>query len=32
MLFEYNGGEGATFTAWCQGKVVSIVNENINLV
>ena len=32
MLFKYNDGEGATDNVWCQWKVVSIVNENTNVV
>ena len=32
MLFEYNDGEGATVNVCFQGKLVSIVNENTNLV
>ena len=32
MLFEYNDGEGAASNVWCQGKVVSIVKENTNVV
>ena len=31
MLFEYNDVEGAKVNVWFQGKVVSIVNENIDL-
>ena len=32
MLFEYDDGEEATVNVWCQGKVVSIVNRNKNVV
>ena len=32
MLFEYNDREGATENVWCQGKLISIVNENTNAV
>ena len=31
ILFEYNYGEGSTSNVWCQGKVVSIINENKNV-
>ena len=30
MLFEDDDEEGSTVNVWCQGKVVSIANENKN--
>ena len=32
MLFEDDDEEGSTVNVWCQGKVVSIVKENTNVV